>query len=116
MLKSCIFFNVPERNFIELEGKTGEREKCVPVVLVVGGFAGREGGGQSQRLWSGRPASADRDSPLLSWRRKCTLFITYISLAIKAWAPAKPNSSSVPESNALFDMWWRNHRGLCRVH
>lgn len=46
------------------------------------------------------PASTDRRSLQLSWRCECTLFITYTSPTIKSWFPAKPNFSSVPESNA----------------
>lgn len=68
-------------------------------------------GGQLQRLWSGA-LPAQTAIPPFDWRHKCTLFRTYISPAITAWNPAKPNFSSMPESNALFDMWRKNHRGL----
>lgn len=46
------------------------------------------------------PASEDRCPLQLSWRCECTLFITYTSLTIKSWVPAKTNCSSVPDSNA----------------
>lgn len=59
------------------------------------------------------PASADRCSLQLSWRCECTLFITYTSLTIKLWVPAKANFSSVQESNApLFFIFLEM---LCRI-
>lgn len=62
------------------------------------------------------PASADRRSLQLSWRCECTLFITYTSLTIKSWLPAKANFSSVPKSNApLFFFFFFFWGMLCRT-
>lgn len=70
----------------------------------------RKGGGRGACGWRRNliaevvvrhPASADRRSLQLSRRCECTLFITYTSLTIKSWVPAKTNFPSVPDSNAL---------------